>query len=204
MKIALLAAVSFWCVPASAAVLHVEGGVLNGASDVVVGGDVFDVALLDGSCDSLFNGCDPSEFAFSNAAQAEAAAFALLEQVLLDSALGNFNSLLDPIVGCVFPINCLTRIPYSAENGSVFEIVAVNATDVQDFVFDERIDSSNDTSSFINANVAKFTRVSVPEPAPLAFLWFAFVALAAVRRRGRLSKQGNTWAQVPKAQSNSM
>ncbi len=183
MRIAFLAAVSFWCVPASAAVLQVEGGVLKGASGVVVGGDIFDVELLDGSCDSVFNGCNPLEFAFSNTAQAEAAAFALLEQVFIDSALGNFNSLLDPIVGCVFPINCLTRIPYSAENDSVFEIVAVNATDVQDFVFDERIDSSNDTSSFINANVAKFTRVSVPEPATVNLLCFAFVALSAVSRR---------------------
>lgn len=182
-KFLLLAVFCLWCVGSNAAILQVDGGVLIGASGVEVGGVFYDVTFLDGSCDSLFNGCDSSEFAFSKADDAEIAAWALLSQVFVDSAAGNFNSLLDPIVGCTFDINCLTRIPYSSGGGFVDEFVAVNATDVPDFVFDETIAANNTTAVFINANVAGFSRVSVPEPGSFGLLLLGMVGLAALRRR---------------------
>jgi len=52
---------------ANAVVLLVDGsGVLTGATGVNISGTLFDVAFEGGTCDSVFNGCDPAEFAFSS------------------------------------------------------------------------------------------------------------------------------------------
>jgi hypothetical protein len=154
---------------AHAAILHVDsGGVLTGASGVNVSGSVFDVAFEDGSCDSLFNNCDPTEFAFSSLGEAEAAAAALLGQVFVDSSLGNFDT--DPSLtfGCVnATTNCLTRIPFSASANLVSQVVVVNVVlDANDRFSNESSSSDNSSSNFSNVNFARFSR-SVPEPSSL-------------------------------------
>ena len=68
-------------------------GKLLGATDVNVGGWMYDVVFADGRCIDVFDGCDsPTDFAFTTAASATAASQALFDQVLLDSALGMFNT----------------------------------------------------------------------------------------------------------------
>ena len=47
------------------AVPIVVGGQLVGATNVDVGGTFYDVTFVEGSCNTLFNGCDPSEFTFT-------------------------------------------------------------------------------------------------------------------------------------------
>jgi hypothetical protein len=76
----------FACLSASAnaATLNVVGGQLVGASDVLVGGSLYDVEFLDGTCIDLFTGCDElSDFTFGNGTAADAASVALSEQVFL-------------------------------------------------------------------------------------------------------------------------
>ena len=66
----------------NAATLSVDGaGILTGATDVDVGGSLYDVYFMDGSCNSLFNGC--TEFTFTDYASAGLAAQALLDQVFI-------------------------------------------------------------------------------------------------------------------------
>ena len=87
---------------ARAALLYVDPstGKLTGANLVNLGnlsGDkdgMYAVEFRGGNCISRFSGCDNPEedFAFTNAADAAAAAQALLDQVLLDGPAGNFDS----------------------------------------------------------------------------------------------------------------
>ena len=67
---------------ASAATLTVVGGELQGATGVLVGGISYNVSFEDGSCISLFGGCDEAaDFTFHNSADADSASAALLTQV---------------------------------------------------------------------------------------------------------------------------
>ncbi len=64
----------------AATVLTNSGGLITGATGVDVGGTSYDVAFLDGSCNSLFDGC--TDFTFTTGAEAAVASYALFEQVL--------------------------------------------------------------------------------------------------------------------------
>jgi hypothetical protein len=67
---------------ANAATLDVVGGELIGASGVNIGGTLYDVSFVGGSCIALFNGCDDlSDFTFQTAATADLASQAILDQV---------------------------------------------------------------------------------------------------------------------------
>lgn len=87
---------------ASAATLIVNGsGQLTGATGVLVNGSTFNVHFVDGTCPALFDGCDAaSDFTFQTAEDAVTAAQALLDQVFIDTAQGQFDS--DPFLtfGC--------------------------------------------------------------------------------------------------------
>jgi hypothetical protein len=63
-----------------AATLNVIDGQLVGASNVDVGGILYDVEFLNGTCIALFDGCDSSaDFTFTNSVDAIAAAQAHTE-----------------------------------------------------------------------------------------------------------------------------
>ena len=65
---------------AQAATLNVIGGILHGASDVLVDGNLYDVQFLDGTCIDLYDGCDDvSDFTFQTQASAALASQALLD-----------------------------------------------------------------------------------------------------------------------------
>ena len=67
---------------ANSADLVIDGsGQLLGATDVDVGGTLYDVQFVEGSCNSLFNNC--IEFAFTSLANTTVASEALLDQVLV-------------------------------------------------------------------------------------------------------------------------
>ena len=71
-----------------------SNGILQGATGVTVGGALYDVELLNGSCPALFSGCDAaSDFQFQTSGAATLAAQALLDQVFLDGPQGMFDSL---------------------------------------------------------------------------------------------------------------
>ena len=91
-------------------------GILLGAKDVIVNGTPYDVEFIDAPCADVFGGCDVSHFAFTAEADAQAASVALLEQVFLDGALGNFDSDMTLTNGCGHPImeidQCFVWTPY--------------------------------------------------------------------------------------------
>ena len=63
---------------------HTMWWVVNslGAFGVSVGGNLYDVTFQDGTCISLFSGCDEaSDFTFNSGADADAASQALIDQV---------------------------------------------------------------------------------------------------------------------------
>src|SRR5688572_27474840 len=77
---------------AEAAVLQVSGGELTGALEVDVGGTLYNVAFVEGTCVDLFSGCDEvSDFTFTSLGGATQASQALLDQVFLDVTEGNFD-----------------------------------------------------------------------------------------------------------------
>ena len=81
-SIALVASTLVLSTSVNAATLSVDGaGILTGATDVDVGGSLYDVYFMDGSCNSLFNGC--TEFTFTDHASAGLASQALLDQVFI-------------------------------------------------------------------------------------------------------------------------
>jgi hypothetical protein len=72
---------------ASAATLNVSGGQLLGAFGVDVGGNLYNVDFLNGTCIALYDGCDDvSDFTFQTFAAADLASQALLDQVFLNGA----------------------------------------------------------------------------------------------------------------------
>jgi len=101
-----------YSVISNSATLIVENGVLMGATGVDVNGVLYDVQFLDGTCIELYGGCDEiSDAPFANAFDtglAIAANTALLEQVLIDSPLGSFDSSPDLTNGCFVAENCTT------------------------------------------------------------------------------------------------
>ena len=114
--------------PASAATLIVDGaGRLIGAADVDVGGTLYDVEFADGSCTSLFDGCDSiDDFTFVTQAEATAAAQALLDQVLVDGPAGQFDSVPSQVAGCAGATSvlsgCAFLIPFDPANASSYDL----------------------------------------------------------------------------------
>jgi hypothetical protein len=116
-----------------AAVLQVSGGELTGALGVNVGGTLYDVQFVEGTCPALFSGCDdPSDFAFNTQSAADQASQALLGQVFVNGAQGNFDTQPELTFGCEeFPAFavCQAWTPFDPPEGVVFgsASVAVNA-----------------------------------------------------------------------------
>lgn len=92
---------------ASAAVLNVNAsGILMGASDVDIGGTLYDVSFADGILSDI------TPF-FTTSASALAASQALLNQVLIDGPLGQFNSNSELTNGCTLRTGCKVWTVYS-------------------------------------------------------------------------------------------
>ena len=101
---------------AQAATLNVIGGQLYGASGVDVGGTLYDVEFLDGSCITLFTGCDnASDFTYQSQAAAVLASQALLDQVFFEGA--TFWDWLPPSVTGCMPTGegCYSYTPYQLD-----------------------------------------------------------------------------------------
>ena len=111
---------------ASAATLNVVGGQLLGASGVIVDGDSYNVEFLDGTCISLYSGCDStSDFTFQSQAAANLASQALLDQVFLDG-VDLFDSDPELTAGCQSTLLCAAHTPYGVAAGFVSSSAAEN------------------------------------------------------------------------------
>jgi hypothetical protein len=114
---------------AHAAILQVDAaGFLTGATGVMVAGTAYDVRFQAGSCNSVFDGCDPTvDLLFTSGASALSASQALLDQVFLgdDSGIydpftpGFFDSHPGLTQGCTaggFNV-CIAQTPYGFSQG---------------------------------------------------------------------------------------
>jgi hypothetical protein len=110
--------------------LNVVGGQLVGASDVNVGGGLYDVEFVDGKCLDLFNGCDSAaDFTFNNGTDALLASQALLNEVLLDGSSGLFDAIPSLTMGCDDPSVCSLLTPFAVDAVAVQLGCAQNGAD---------------------------------------------------------------------------
>ena len=173
-------------IAAGAATLNVVGGELVGAIGVDVGGTFYDVDFIDDSCINLFSGCDEAaDFALSDSATAELAAQALLDQVLVDGPLGNFDTNYLLTAGCssVFAGRCDLFIPFDVSPLQVDTIIARNFNEefADTFLAGGPVQPS--TIPGATAVFARFTESSVPEPGTAILLGTGIALLALEARR---------------------
>lgn len=119
--LAAVGAAAMWLVSSAAqsATLTLDNGSLIGAEGLEVGGARYSVRFVDGTCVSLFDGCDDvSDFAFATQSAAVAAAEALLSEVFVDNPLGDFNAVAALTAGCTSSILCNAIIPYARATGT--------------------------------------------------------------------------------------
>ena len=84
----------------NAATVVMSGGQLKGATGVEVNGASYDVAFLDGSCNSLYNGC--TGLPFTTGSEALAASQALLDQVMIPQGISANDHYLINGIGAVW------------------------------------------------------------------------------------------------------
>ena len=190
----LLLAIPFAAVLNASTPVVNSSGQLTGATGVNVNGSFYDVTFAEGSCNSLFGGCDPGLFTFHDQTSALAAAQALLDQVFLDVPAGNFGSNPTLTFGCLSPIECESLIPFHIDSPTLF--IAAGPfnfiSDVFDFTHGGYVLSKAlDTVDYDNFTFALFTPVvpGVPEPATWLMMLFGFGAIGTtLRRRKRSAK----------------
>lgn len=169
---------------AGSATLKVSDGELMGASAVIVEGRTYNVEFLDGTCIERFNGCDdPSDFVFQNQASATFAASALLEQVLLDSPLGLFDSTPTLINGCTpapaFNL-CVIATPFYVGPTHVFTMKAYNWNGVFNDALEMNAYEPNNNFEDAYTTWARWT---IPETGTLALFGLGLISLARSARK---------------------
>ncbi len=102
--------------PAKAVTLLTDGGQLVGVTGLVVNEFTYDIRFVDGSCASVFDGCDDHSdiYFFPDADQALATVRAMRDLVFIDSAAGAFDSNPQLTRGCDSLGNfCTTFFPFT-------------------------------------------------------------------------------------------
>lgn len=179
--------------PAKSASLIVEGGILTGARNINVNGTRLNVDFVDANCFEEFAGCDAvSDFDFADPDFGFAAGQALLEQVLIDSAAGLFDS--DPTLtlGCTgvpdtSSATCFISFPVGGGNlGADFVpgVTVRNETAIANAAGSDTV-SIGSIARFANDNpnnlTARFN--TVPLPAPVWLMLSAMMIVAGMARR---------------------
>lgn len=167
------------------ATLVVNAGELVGATGVLVNGAWYDVSFEDGSCVSLYNGCDDaSDFLFSGNSESQLASQALLDQVFI----GIYDD--DPwlTAGCEDDKGCIVRT-YDGlvVNGQFAHANAARNRHDQSQVADGTIGGSHnpleDTTLDATRVVAVWTPSAVPVPAAAWLFASGLLMLVGVKRR---------------------
>ena len=177
---------------ANGATLLVNGsGILTGATGVNVNGTLYDVEFVDGTCAAFFDGCDSTtDFTFSSDEAARDASQALLDQVFLDSGLGNFDRNPSFTFGCQVDRvdSCGALTPFGFNMTTLFFGRAVNFPPGlgEDFANSSSFPFPDTTP--INAVYARWTEqdtTPVPEPATVILLGLGLGSMAVRRWRQR-------------------
>ncbi len=164
--------------------LIVISGELVGATGVVISGlGTYDVSFEDGTCASVFTGCDElSDFGFASVDQTISAGQALLEQVFVDSEFGLFDSIPALIRGCEDDNKCIALIPNKLTESWVFSQNIVNSTSesADKVSWSSNLGYDQSIVGRSNTTFAVFTQV-VPVPTPASVLLFGFALISLVR-----------------------
>jgi hypothetical protein len=148
---------------AQAVTLQIDGnGILTGATNVDVGGTLYKVLFVDGTCAAVFTGCySGSDFAFTSESAAQIASQALLAQVFLDGAQGVFDSVPHLTFGCPLPFFCLALTPYGFDPPEFVQVFAAGNDNIAaaDFVLSTTFPLVSD-SVFTQDVFARWTRVA--------------------------------------------
>jgi hypothetical protein len=175
----------------NAAILNVDGdGNLLGASGVDVGGELYDVEFLDGTCVDLFDGCNSQgDFQFASVTSAQVAGLALLAQVFIDGPAGNFDSNPGQVSGCTAgSYTCVSLIPYAPDSSSLVLTVAIHNKDTtapDHYAFPQSVVALADLTQFPTTNYARFSPglPAVPVPAAVWLFGTALIGLAGFSKR---------------------
>jgi len=175
----------------SATTLTVSGGILTGATHVDVGGTFYDVQFATGTCAAVFTGCDDAatDFTFTTQAKAVTASQALLDQVLIDGPLGNFDSNPALTSGCTFTAWCYVITPYALSANAIAAGMAFNAwnnnPDTATFAVLGTLSGYGTGYTFAKWTPEPAAPSSVPEPASLTLLGIGLAGVSANRWRRR-------------------
>jgi len=186
VSVCILAAASMQANAASILVVDGGTGVLLGADNVSVGGlGLFDVRFREGTCASVFNGCDSvTDFTFSNFSDAQDAAEALLTDVFV----GIFDT--DPTLtfGCAEGTPCISWTPWGFNAGNTLVFRTYNSP-IELAIFDTTEFGAqapaDDTTTFgLSVNWAVWTPpAAVPIPAALWLFGSGLGMLGWIMRR---------------------
>jgi hypothetical protein len=155
------------------------GSELQGANGVTVNGFIYNVEFVDGSCVSLFDGCNEvSDFTFNTATDADAASQALLDQVF------NLSDIYDTTPSLMRGISSIygsVWTPYGLPSSNTvlvdYMVNYGNTTDTNGCSSACSLAITDDLSSGLET-YAKWTQVSaVPVPAAVWLFGTALIGL---------------------------
>ncbi len=148
-------------------ILTISNGQLTGARNVEANGTLYDVSFREGSCISLFNGCNsPNDFIFSSRSTSRGFLTALQNQVFVNTAQGAFDSNPGLTAGCS-GANCSIYLPLPVGNQffADLDILSNGRRESEDFIFSfPVIGRATDTSLLSNAVFAVVELAPLPAP----------------------------------------
>lgn len=196
LAVAVFAAMSFAAQSQAATLIINSEGKLTGATDVFASGKFYSVTFVDGSCASLFSGCDSDSDFPVLGADAVFAAGALFSQVFT----GVYDT--DPSLtnGCSDPTICTIYVPYEKPTGPVVRnFTAVNFSGTEGiFTTLTPLVVTFDTSSDSTLTYAIIRQTgAVPEPGTWTMMLLGFGVIGASMRRRRRAVALPQIAQLP-------
>jgi hypothetical protein len=184
--IAIIMAISSifaWSASATHLVVDQDTGKLFGANSLDINGTLYDVRFVDGTCASLFNGCnEQSDFILTNFTDFVRAAEVLLAQVFINTDGGQFDDFPALTRGCSSVSICRAELPFQLSSPGIVDVIAARnggLTGVEDRLIGTVRSSSYDSGFEPQATWAVFSRSNVPDPdtaaVPEPDIWAMFL-----------------------------